>query len=37
LNENIKLDVDAVNVNITTGINRTNYNVCYIVLEYIKF
>ncbi len=36
LNENIKLDVDAVNVNVTTGINRTNYNICYIVLEYLK-
>lgn len=37
LNENIKLDVDAVNVNVTTGINRTNYNLCYIVVEYLKF
>lgn len=37
LNENIKLDVDAVNVNVTTGINRTNYNLCYIVIEYLKF
>lgn len=33
--ENIKLDVDANNVNITTGSNRTNYNVCYVILEYI--
>jgi len=36
LNESIKLDVDAVNVNVTTGINRTNYNICYIVIEYMK-
>lgn len=35
LNENIKLDVDANNVNITVGINRSNYNACYVVLEYI--
>lgn len=36
LADNIALDVDAVNVNITTGSNRTNYNICYIVLEFIK-
>lgn len=35
LANNIELSVDAVNVNITTGANRTNYNVCYVVLEYI--
>lgn len=33
---NIQLEVDATNVNITTTSNRTNYNVCYVVLEYIK-
>lgn len=32
----IQIDVDAVNVNITTASNRTNYTVCYVVLEYIK-
>ena len=32
----IELSVDATNVIITTGSNRTNYNVCYVVLEYIK-
>jgi hypothetical protein len=35
LANNIELFVDATNVNITTGANRSNYNVCYIVLEYI--
>jgi hypothetical protein len=34
---NIQLDVTATNVTITTGSNRTNYNVCYVVLEYLKF
>ncbi len=33
----IELSVDATNVNITTGSNRTNFNICYVVLEYIKF
>jgi len=33
---NIELDVDAVNVNITTGSDRTGYTICYIILEYIK-
>jgi hypothetical protein len=33
---NVQLDVDAVNVTITTGINRTNYSKCFIILEYIK-
>lgn len=33
---NVEINVDAVNVNITTGINRTNYNICYVILEYIK-
>jgi hypothetical protein len=34
--DNIQLDVDATNVNITTGSDRTNYTLCYVVLEYIK-
>lgn len=34
--DNIELNVDATNVNITTGSNRTNYTVTYVVLEYIK-
>lgn len=35
LNQNISLTVDATNVNITTGINRTNFTICYVVLEWI--
>ncbi len=30
------LTVDATNVNITTTANLTNYNVCYVILEYLK-
>jgi len=37
LNENIKLEVDGTNVTITTGINRTAYTSCYVVLEYLIF
>ncbi len=34
---NIQLDVDATNVNITTGgHDYSNYTICYVVLEYIK-
>lgn len=33
----IQLDVDATNVNITTTSNRTNFNRCIVVLEYLKF
>lgn len=36
LANNISIDVDATNVNITTGSNRTNYNICVVVLEYIQ-
>lgn len=36
LNQTIQLEVDATNVTITTGIDRTAYTVCYVVLEYIK-
>lgn len=36
LAENIKLDIDATNINITTGSNRSNYNVTYVILEYIQ-
>ncbi len=32
---NIELTVDVANVNVTTGSNRTSYNVAYIVLEYL--
>lgn len=33
---NIELNVDATNVNITTGSNRTNYTITYVVLEYVQ-
>jgi len=36
LNQNIQTDVDATNITITTGTDRTNYTICYVVLEYIK-
>jgi hypothetical protein len=32
----IELNVDATNVNVTTGSNRTNFTVTYIILEYLK-
>lgn len=35
LANNIELSVDANNVNITTGANRTNYNMSYVIIEYI--
>jgi len=37
LNQNIAIDIDTTNVNITTGIDRTNYTLCYVVLEYIQY
>jgi hypothetical protein len=33
---NIELSVDAVNVTITTGSNRSNFNNCIVVLEYLQ-
>ena len=33
---NIELNVDATNVNVITGSNRTNFNICYIILEYLQ-
>lgn len=33
---NIALDLDATNVNITTGSNRTAYTKCYIIVEFLK-
>ena len=36
LANNIEIKVDATNVTIITGSNRSNFNVCYVVLEYIK-
>ena len=34
---NIELNADGTNVNVITGVNRTNFDTCYITLEYIKF
>jgi len=34
--DNIELWVDATKVYIKTGINRTSYDTCYVVLEYLK-
>jgi len=36
LANNIEINVDATNVNITVGSNRSNYTICYVILEYIK-
>lgn len=36
LNQNITLNVDAANVNITTAIDYSAYTLTYIVLEYLK-
>lgn len=33
---NIELSVDATNVNITTGIDRTGFTTTYVILEYLK-
>ncbi len=33
---NIALDVDDTNVTITTSSDRTNFNVCYVILEYLQ-
>jgi len=35
LANNIELNADGTNVNVTTGSNRTNFNICYIILEYL--
>ncbi len=32
----IEINVDATNVNIITGNNRSAYTICYVVLEYIQ-
>lgn len=32
---NIELRVNSTNVVVTTGSNRSNFNVCYIILEYL--
>ena len=35
LANNIELKVDATNVTVITGSNRSNFNICYIVLEFL--
>jgi hypothetical protein len=35
--DNIQIDVNATDVTITTASDRTNFNICYIVLEYLTF
>lgn len=34
--DNIEISVDSVNVNITTGTNRSAYTTTYVILEYVK-
>jgi len=36
LANNIELNIDSTNVNITTGTNRTNFTRCYVVIEWIS-
>jgi len=33
---NIELNLDATNVNIITGSNRTNFNITYVIVEYLQ-
>ena len=35
-NREVEITVDATNVNITTSANLSNFNQCYVVLEYMK-
>lgn len=37
LANNIELNVDATNVNVTTGSDRTAFTITYIILEYMKY
>lgn len=36
LANNIEMDMDSTNVNITTGTDRTNYTRCFVTIEYIQ-
>jgi hypothetical protein len=36
LANNIELNVDATNVNITVGIDRSAFTICYVILEYLQ-
>jgi len=33
---NIELNADGTNVNVITGVDRTNFTICYIILEYMQ-
>lgn len=35
--DNVEINVDSTNVNITTNSDRTNFNICYVILEYLLF
>jgi len=37
LANNIELSVDATNVTIVTGSNRSAFNICYVIVEYLKW
>lgn len=37
LADNIELKVDATNVTIITGSNRSAFNQCYVIVEYLKY
>jgi hypothetical protein len=36
LNLSISLAMDATNINIVTGVNRSNYTRCYVIIEYLQ-
>lgn len=36
LANNVELSVDSTNVNITVGVNRSAFTICYVVLEYLQ-
>ncbi len=36
LNENIEINIDDTNINITTGIDYSDYTTTYVIFEYIK-
>lgn len=36
INSAISLTIDTTNVNIVTGVNRSNFTRCYVILEYIQ-
>lgn len=34
--DNIQLDMDATNINVTTGKDQTAYTTCYIIIEFLQ-